>query len=161
MHTRCSLIAGFITLASTLVAKELTLCIEDRANLDGTVSQIFRDELVSLVPVRFAPCPSAEVRLTIEAKPAPEHDGALGAARRSGDRIEPDLYVFVEPVSRLLYSRLPYYVGKALARVASHELAHYLKQQGRHEHDGVLTAYLTPGRLMAADSSSFRVRPGR
>lgn len=152
------MLAGFVVVVNSLLAKDLSICIDDRAKLDGSVREVFHEELRSLAPIRLESCSSAEVRLTIEQRPAPEHDGALGAAKRSGSRIEPELLVFVEPVSRLLYSRLPFYVGKALARVASHELAHYLKQQTRHEHDGVLTEHLTQGRLMAADSSSFRVR---
>jgi hypothetical protein len=47
-------------------------------------------------------------------------------------------------------------MGRAMARVAAHELGHYLLQNRSHS-DGVMTEVFTGARLMTADKQSFRI----
>src|SRR5690606_6133484 len=94
------------------------------------------------------------VQLTILGSRAGIPDDALGLAHRADGAILPRLEVFVDPVLRLTQTRDGATLGRALARVASHELLHYLRQTSEHQAHGLLRERLTP-----TDLVSEEVRP--
>ena len=81
--------------------------------------------------------------------------------RRDG-RIAPELRVFMGPIARLVGTRLPYLLGVAMARVAAHELGHYLRQDDSHDRDGgIMSAGLTGPKLIASYEFRISVQPSR
>ena len=63
----------------------------------------------------------------------------------------------------LIYRSLPLpgVLGRAMARVATHEVAHYLNQAGEHSGEGYMMERLGPAHLLAGDRRFFRLAPPR
>lgn len=164
------MLPGFAALVMALavpgLAGELSVCLDNQARLDETVVQVFRSELAAILEVsgrvvRFDSCGQGDVRMILRARGSAEEPAALGAARRGGGRILPEIELYVDPVARLVETRLPGVLGRALARVAMHELAHYLQQSGEHLAEGYMMERLGPAHLIAADRRLFRLAPPR
>lgn len=165
-------IGGFLTLMlaalSPASALDLRLCPDRLAGFDRFTEQAFVEELGRILTVsgktlRVLPCesPSPEaLRLRVKARPQAEQPAdALGAARiNQQGRILPECAVYVSPVAQLVGTRLPAVLGKSLARVAAHELGHYLHQREQHDHDGLMTESFTAPLLLAASPGHFRIR---
>jgi hypothetical protein len=146
-----------------LLGLDLAVCSDRPKPVDPMTQTEFQKELARIasrsgIEARFVPCSHAvgTVRLRLmEAAPA-EEPSALGAAVRDRKEIRPDLRIFVGPIARLVGTRLPYLLGMAMARVAAHELGHYLRQDDTHERDGgIMAAGLTGPKLIAAHD--FRI----
>ena len=145
--------------ANSLLGLDLAVCPSRPGSIDSLTDSAFRQEIGRIaarsgIEARFLPCANQEpavIRLTVyEAGPDDAPD-ALGAAARRGGRIAPELRVFVGPIARLVGTRLPYLLGVAMARVAAHELGHYLRQDAGHDGDGeIMSAGLTGPKLIAA-----------
>jgi len=112
------------------------------------------------IVTRVSPCSAAEGGQVIvflkSTAPNSEQD-ALGRAAVVDGKILPVLEVFVDPVARLTGANDYEILGRALGRVAGHELLHYLLQQHEHNEAGLLREQLTPGTLLAEDRSGLFV----
>lgn len=97
------------------------------------------------------------MQLSVRREP-PEHlAGVLGVARQRGDAVEPRLRVFYGPLVRYLGApNNASAIGRALARVAAHEAAHFLNQQAHHCAHGLLRARFPAYELVARDRWPFR-----
>lgn len=92
------------------------------------------------------------VNITIRRAPAPtQFPDALGATRVRDGRVVGDLEVFLEPVLQMvssIRSLSPALEGWALARVAAHELFHFLQSEIGHKPGGLNQEFLTPRGLV-------------
>jgi hypothetical protein len=71
----------------------------------------------------------------------------------------PELRIFTHPVLRLLGERASAaQIGRALARVAAHELAHYSRQQLDHDHEGLMKAAFEAGQLGSESARAFQIK---
>ena len=142
-----------------------TVCVEDSDSLLNTPMQaaVLR-EFQALIGDRdarleFGSCPaeSERIRLSIKSE-APEHlVGILGLARRRRNGIEPSLQVFYGPLVRYLGEpNSASAVGRAVARVAAHEAAHFFEQQSHHCREGLLRARFDAYELVARNPWPFR-----
>lgn len=156
-----------LVLSNSLVDRGLDLCVDNQARLDEMTMQAFRTELMAILTAserygEFAPCRAGSVRITMRSKPPAEEASALGAARRKDGRILPELELYVDGVTQLVNVRLPGVIGRALARVATHEMAHYLYQEGgAHADAGLMMERLGAAHLLAANRRFFRLAPPR
>ena len=156
--------------ASPLLGLDLAVCPGRPGALDSMTDSAFRQEIGRVaarsgVEIRFLSCANQEpslIRLRVDEAGPDEAPDALGAAVRRDGRITPELRVFVGPIARLVGTRLPYLLGLAMARVAAHELGHYLRQDDSHDHDGeIMSAVLTGPKLIAAHDFRIKLAPGR
>lgn len=133
--------AGLVFL-SILPATQFNVCVEDRVGLTPAARREFAVELGALAPrVNLGPSDrgSGCIQIRIRATPPPRYPTALGLAYREADRILPRIDVYMRPIERILGGALhARAVGRAVARVAAHELAHYLQQRTSHDCDGLL-----------------------
>lgn len=110
----------------------------------------------------FDKCTKGRLRihLLIKDEPPGGLEGVLGLARRKRDRIEPQLQVFYGSLVRYLGEpNNAEALGRAVARVAAHEAAHFLNQQPHHCERGLLQAMLSAYELLAAEPSPFHFEP--
>jgi hypothetical protein len=148
-----------------MIAGGLELCVENPARLDGFTVQAFRAELNRIAelsgrPIVFTGCRPGLVRIVLRDEPPAEETSALGAIRQQDGRLLPEIELFVSPTSRLINTRLPEILGRALARVATHELGHLLTRSSTHRDHGVMMERLSAAHLMASDRSFFSLPPG-
>jgi hypothetical protein len=152
-----------LALCGSLGAQGFPVCLEDRAGLNQRALAAFEKELSALLPdVEISPCGQAgdTVVLTVRTEPPRRYATALGLARRQSGEIRPQLEIYVGPLVRLLGNvRAPAVVGRALARVAGHELWHYLSQRSDHDHTGLFSASLRPWDVAAETASSRLALP--
>jgi hypothetical protein len=136
----------------------MEICVADSARLTLPTLAAFQAEMSALAPAaklrwRDQRC---EVRIHLELSATEESPDVLGRVRKSDGRILPELQVFVPAVLHLLgESRSATLAGRALARVAAHELGHYLNQSADHQESGIMREYLTAAELAAPDRSRF------
>ncbi len=126
-------------------ATSLRLCLDNPAAVSVATRAEFQMELTRLFPgMAFgseAACADDEeaVRIAL-AKEAADHPAdVLGAIRIQPDgRLELPALVFVDTVAA--YSKAPgqQALGRALARVAGHELLHYFQQSAEHAAHGLM-----------------------
>ena len=141
------------------------ICVEDGGSLLGTpvraaVVREFRSLMGGQVErIEFEECASGvpQMRLAIKAEAPEGLDGVLGLAYRRRDRVEPRLNVFHGPLVRYIGEpNNATAIGRALARVAAHEAAHFLEQQAHHCEFGLMRAVLPAYELAARDRWPFR-----
>ncbi len=156
--------------ANPLLGLDLAVCTVRPGTFDSMTDSAFRQEIGRIatrsgVETRFLPCSNQEpavIRLHVSEAGTDDAPDALGAAVRRDGRIAPELRVFMGPIARLVGTRLPYLLGVAMARVAAHELGHYLRQDESHDHDGeIMSAGLTGPKLIAAHDFRIKVPPSR
>ncbi|MBI1354693.1 MAG: hypothetical protein GC160_10125 [Acidobacteria bacterium] len=137
-----------------LGATVLRLCLQDRADLRMPARAALIQELIRLFPsARLSPdCPGDPGALAITLLPqlSGQPSDALGAmAVRADGVIAPPILVFVNAVVAHSSAKSEEALGLALARVAGHELLHFLSQSREHSPAGLLQE-----RLSAADLTS-------
>ena len=108
------------------------------------------------------PCAAASERvihvLLRKAGPATERD-ALGRAALESGSIMAVLEVYVEPVVGLIGQiRSSRRIGRALARVAAHEVRHFIRQDPGHYHYGLMREGFSGHELFEDDSHPFLER---
>ena len=142
-----------------------TVCAEENELLLTTpVRAAFLREFPAVIGGRgarleFRSCPadSPRLQLSISREPPDPLPGILGLARRRSDRIEPSLRVFYSPLVRYLGApNNASAIGRAVARVAAHEVAHFLDQQLHHCAKGLLRARFPAYELEASNPWPFR-----
>ena len=166
MPPRMLLLAVLMGLAtsSPSSAQELHVCVRDLAQLKKPAQQALLAELRLLFPrvdltTDLNPCESpagAEVvqLLLFPRRPDVPPD-VLGLTMLSRGRILPRLEVFTEPVARFTGAADLQALGRALGRVAAHELGHYVRQTSEHEDRGPMRADLGSAELLAKDRGPF------
>ena len=151
-----------IVAAIPLKGGSLELCLENPARVDADTLQAFRTELNRIMAAsnRFAAhtaCGPGVVTIVLRIDPPSEETSALGAIRVRGGRMVPEIELFVQPTAQIVGTRLAGVLGRALARVATHELGHWMSQSSAHADCGVMIAGLSGAHLRAADRGFFRL----
>jgi hypothetical protein len=162
-RTSAVILALMSTVAATpLFSQDLTVCVDVRATLDAGTMRAFGEELQAIarlsgLSLRLLNRPSEcqDIRLTIQSI-APSEISALGAARVKDGRILPEIEIYATSVATLMRSRLPALVGRGMARVAAHEIGHYLLQTTSHS-KGLMTEYYAAPHLLVKDNRAFRI----
>ena len=122
------------------------MCVSNPAALSVPALKELESELESLLPGTAVLLPESgcsrqpdSVLLSIHHSPPDKYVTALGLAWRRGGRILPDLEAYVRPVVKAAGGvATAGVVGRALARVAAHELVHFLRQQSHHSESGLM-----------------------
>ena len=142
-----------------------TVCVGDRGSLlNAPIRAAVLREFNSVMGGRnarlaFESCPveGSRILLAIEREPPYPLPGVLGLASRKLDRIQPNLLVFYDPLVRFLGEpNNSGAIGRALARVAAHETAHFLDQQSHHCTHGLLRSGFSSFELRSPSSRPFR-----
>ncbi|MCL6546579.1 MAG: hypothetical protein K6T61_15265 [Bryobacteraceae bacterium] len=143
--------------ATAAAAQPSELCIEDRVRLDAAVAASFQREFQILLPSwEFVSCGQQAVRVIFRFDPPARYGAALGLAWFAQDRVLPVVEVYLNPVLRTLGpARSAEIVGRALARVAAHEVAHYALQRLDHDSSGLLHPRFASVQLAGKDPTSF------
>jgi hypothetical protein len=162
---RASFVAAMAFIAQPLMAGSLDLCIENPARVDGATLESFQAELRAILTASgrtasFAPCRPGILTITLRRQPPDDEPSALGGTRYRDGRLVPEIELFVAPIAQIIWTRLPGVLGRALARVATHELGHSLFNRTGHAVSGVMMERLGAAHLMAADRGFFRLPPG-
>jgi hypothetical protein len=140
------------------------VCIEDAADLAEPARAAFQKEFLRmLTPLSVAPywseadsCASPGIRVRILPSSSDAPADALGRARVVDGRISGDIQVVLAPVLGCDCVQGWEGVGRALARIAAHELNHHLRQQAGHHREGLMRAAISVRELAASDASSIR-----
>lgn len=143
--------AGFLFVVVLAGAEPVEICVRDEARLGVSALEAFERDLLARFPgvrVRTTACEAAPIQLAVRWEAPPRYAGALGLAYTAAGQVLPRIDLYVQPVLRLLGdARAPAPVGRALARVAAHELHHYFSQRRDHDPAGVLAAAYRPADL--------------
>lgn len=153
-----------LLLAIPLQAAELELCLVNSAQLDDSVLQSFRKELGAILSdsgrsPAFPTCRTGMLTITFRLSPPAEEPAALAGIKQSNNRLLPEIDVFTGAVAQILSTNLPSIFGRALARVAVHELGHWFSQESDHSGHGVMMERLSAAHLMAPKRDFFRLKP--
>jgi hypothetical protein len=139
-----------VALAPAAIAGNgLRLCLETQVEVSVAARAELLVELIRLLPgVGLADpslCPEERdaIRIALTKSAADHPPDALGAIQVSQGRVAPPALVFVDAVARYSRATGERALGRALARVAAHELLHFLRQSEEHAHDGLLQEKLT------------------
>ncbi len=155
-------LAALTALAGWADAETRQVCLEDRAGLNAPAEGAFYREFQSLAGPRGVQlvdgaCGADSIRLTVYREAAVHASDALGGARVEESVVTPRLEVYLDRVVAVLPETQCWTViGRALARVAAHEVAHYLDQRVEHEERGLLRARFSGTDLAGEDSYPFR-----
>lgn len=150
--------------AAIACAEVRSVCVEDRVSMNAFAWRAFQTEIRKLIAtpeleLTSGSCAGPAVSLLISAHPPARYANALGLARRNRERIFPELHLYQESVRKIIGEQAsPEQLGRALARVAAHELGHYLLQQGHHQESGLMRASFGTTQLTAADSAPFKAK---
>ncbi len=145
------------------------VCLDDRAGLNAPARASFSREFALLLASRglkfdWADCDAARggiIQLVVEADAPKSLNDVLGRAYAGNSSVSPRLEVFVEPVVDLMKDVHCWsIIGRALARVAAHEVGHFADQKAMHSERGLMKAGFTGSELSSSDSSLFYWRPG-
>jgi hypothetical protein len=153
-----------LAIGNQLIASGLDLCMQNQARLDPYTLRAFQAELGDILAVsghatRLSDCGPGSVMVTLRDSPSGEEPTALGATRRKNGRLVPEIDLFVGPTAHMVGTRLPAVLGRALARVATHELGHFLTQGSTHAQRGVMMERLSAAHLLAPSRAFFRLPP--
>jgi hypothetical protein len=122
------------------------VCLDDRIGLNPFSRKALESEFRQLMEDRFGlalsdECSPSTVAVVISAHPPSRYSRALGLAYRGKSGVLPELRIYTQPVLRLLGDQVSAaQLGRALARVAAHEVGHYFLQQLHHDEEGVMRA---------------------
>lgn len=159
------LAALFATLSNPLLANGLSVCIENPARIDKQTLEAFQREVERIAAgsgrsVVFTDCSPVAVTVTVRDEGPPEEPVALGRTRIQDGRVTPDIEVFAAPVARMIGTRLPSVLGRAMARVAAHEFGHLWSQSKGHTSHGLMRERISPAILLAPRADLFRLPSG-
>jgi len=136
------------------------VCLSDRVGLNSHARASFDAEILEIlkpVGVTFqVTCTEGAVRVVLSKVPPTRYAGALGLAYRQGNRVFAGLHVYLQPVLQALGPQVSAaIIGRALARVAAHEVGHYVLQQVDHDHSGLMRERFPLHHLASDDSTPF------
>jgi hypothetical protein len=143
--------------------RQLSIWVDEQVRLDRFLRALFLSEMSRgaagrLTEVRFSSDSirpnSGAVVMTLKFAPPSRYPQALGLARTSKGRILPVIEIYVDPVAKLLPPNSPPAdLGRALGRVAAHELLHYVSQRAGHDASGFFSESLGPEALVESSES--------
>ncbi len=144
-------------------AEPLRVCVHTQTDLPEPAEASMRAELKLLFPrlklvAQRNPCEAAvdgQVLIYVKDTDASVPPDALGRAPMVDGKIIPVLEVFKGPVAELSGANDLEMLGRALGRVAAHELLHYLLQQSGHNVTGLLQERLGPTALRSEDRRNY------
>lgn len=144
-------------------AEPIVVCVHDQINLPKPAEAAMRAELKLLFPrlkviAQSDPCKAeAEGQVLIFVKDTAHGvpADALGRAPLVDGKIIAALEVFKGPVAQLSGANDLQTLGRALGRVAAHELLHYLLQQSGHNVTGLLQERLGAADLRSEDRRDY------
>ena len=145
-----------VPLCCATAEQTLSVCLDDRVGLGLHARQAFDRELAILTQLSLrvadADCSeTARVRISVRTHAPARYAGALGLAHMRNARVLPVIELYTANVRRLLEGQGgSARVGRALARVAFHELQHFLRQEPHHDGEGLFKATLGASELAAA-----------
>ena len=152
----------WIPIAGGALAQTREVCLDDQAGLNAPAMGSFYKEFHLLVGARGVrlegeACASDAIRVSLYRSAVGRPADVLGAAPLvHGSRIAPRLEIYYDRVVALMPEAECWsIVGRALARVAAHEVAHFIDQDQNHG-DGLLQARFSGAELAADDSYPFR-----
>lgn len=134
--------------------------MDDRVDLRYPARAAFHREFEFLlaredIRLRWRDCAADLLRVTLESRREGLPADVLGAARRRGGEILPPLAVFVDPVMEFTGANDWRVVGRALARIAAHEVRHYTAQRTTHAARGVMRPRFPSRELKSPDPRPF------
>lgn len=144
----------------------LQVCLDDSYGVSVPARGEFVQELTRLIPhADFNHgCPDADagVRIALLASDGSVPQDALGAIRvNAGGQVAPPVLVFVDTVESYSEAASEESLGRALARVAGHELLHYLRQSSQHGSHDLLRSRLSAHELTGVPGPARWTRRGR
>ena len=122
-----------------------------RAAFEQELAQLFPGSRLRAQKRLCDPLAPRSVWLTLKAGRKDVPSDVLGLAYRSNGRILPRLEIFLDPVKRVTRKRDWEGLGRALARVAGHELLHYLNQSASHDDGGLGSSHMAAIDLVRQD----------
>ena len=147
---------------TALHSRDLTVCLDVQTKLDADTMRVFEEELKAIarlsgLGLRLLNLQGEcqDIRLIIQSVARTEIS-ALGGARVKDGRVLPDIEIYASSVAHLVRSTLPALVGRGMARVAAHEIGHYLSQTTSHSKD-LMSEYFGAAHLLVNDHRSFRI----
>jgi hypothetical protein len=165
-HAVLAVLLGSLTLGGAL-AQTPQVCLDDRAGLNAPTLGSFYKEFQLLagshgVRIEDDACRPEAIRIVLYDDNTGHPSDVLGAAPVVGSRVAPRLEIYVAQVVDLMPETGCWnVVGRALARVAAHEVAHLIDQDLQHGDTGLLQAHFSGAQLAADDSYPFRWIPSR
>jgi hypothetical protein len=157
----------FLLLAGLSQGQSRQVCLDDRAQVNAPTLGSFYKEFQSLVgphgvELAESGCEPDAIRLSLYRRAQGHGADVLGAAPREGSRIAPRLEIYLDRVVAMMpETRCWNVLGRALARVAAHEVAHYMDQNRRHSDAGLMQARFSGAQLASDDSYPFRWIPAQ
>jgi hypothetical protein len=152
-----------VSFSAAAHAEPVRVCVRNQIDLPEIAQASMRAELKLLFPrlkvvAQSEPCEAVtEGQILIFVKDT--EDGvpadALGRAPIVDGKIIPALEVFKGPVAELSGANDLETLGRALGRVAAHELLHYLLQQSGHNVTGLLQERLDTTALRSEDRRDY------
>jgi hypothetical protein len=145
------------------------VCLDDHVGLNAPARASFNKEFALLLASRglkfdWSDCNEGSggiIQLTVTSDAPQPLSDVLGRAYSAGNSIAPRLEVFLDPVMDLMKDVHCWsIIGRALARVAAHEMGHFADQKAIHRERGLMKAGFTGTELSSSDSSLFYWRPG-
>ena len=138
-------------------AQNRQACLQDEVGLNGPAKASFFSEFRSLagprgVNLSDSGCQPDAIRISLLRESGDKPEDVLGAAKIEGSGISGRLEVYFEPVVETIPAANCWTViGRALARVAVHEVSHYLEQSQGHAQFGLMQPRFTGAQLASAD----------
>ena len=149
-----------LLLSAVAYGEGTEVCLSDRVGLNSHARATFDAELLKIlkpIGVTYRPaCTEEALRIVLLHQPPTVYSGSLGLAYRHGDRILAGLNVYFQPMVKLLGPQASAtIIGRALARVAAHEVGHYIFQQTGHDDRGLMREKFHAAHLASDDSTPF------
>ena len=134
-------------------AESLRLCVDYQVAVPSVGRDAMARELILLFPGQrikmVTDCAAdGDIHLTVRDRRPLIPSDVLGLAERHGEGVAPRMEIFLAPMVDTIGPRGWESLGRALARVAGHELVHYLLQRQDHDHEGLFSPHLTHDYLL-------------
>ncbi|MEX2263493.1 MAG: hypothetical protein WD696_16165 [Bryobacteraceae bacterium] len=136
--------------------QSLAVCLDDRVHIGSRAEQAFRQELSllsgSMARLMDGSCSeSKSIRISIRTHAPAQYETALGLAHTAGGRVLPAIELFAINILRTFGRQVgSERFGRALAKVAFHELQHYIRQEQHHDAGGLFAPSLSGTQLLTA-----------
>jgi hypothetical protein len=153
--------------ATSVQAAKWQVCLHDAVGLNAPARASFDREFTLLLgphDMRFAwsSCRAggAAIHLALRLDAPQPYSNVLGLAYKQSGAISPHLEIFLDPVLDLMKDTQCWTViGRALARVAAHEITHFTEQRDTHDARGLMKTGFSSTELSSDDSQLFCRRP--
>jgi hypothetical protein len=147
------LILLFAGAASASTDAAPVICLDDRVGMDARAMAAFDRELDALAGHRTSCAEGSGIRISIRTHAPGRYPAALGLAWTAGDRVLPLIELYSVNIVKTLGGQVSSErFGRALARVAFHELRHYTRQERDHDTHGLFSRSMhAPALLTSAE----------